>query len=147
MKELELINENKIGVAKDHTEIKEMLDGQFRGETGEVGLYLAMARVAQREGYGEIAEVLKRIAFEEAEHAARFAELTGKISTCTKDNLAQMLQGELGANKMKKKIASKAKEENLDEVHDFVDESSRDEARHACMLKGMIDRYFGNAIK
>lgn len=142
MEDLGLVIENKIGVAKDSEEIKKMLEGQFRGETGEVGLYLAMARVAQREGYGEIAEVLKRISKEEAEHAARFAELTGKISCNTKDNLEQMMRGEIGANKMKKQIATKAKEENLDEVHDFVDESAKDEGRHAKMLKGMIDRYF-----
>ncbi|GAA0732075.1 ferritin-like domain-containing protein [Clostridium oceanicum] len=142
MEDLGLVTENKIGVAKDSEEIKKMLEGQFRGETGEVGLYLAMARVAQREGYGEIAEVLKRISKEEAEHAARFAELTGKISCNTKDNLEQMMRGEIGANKMKKQIATKAKEENLDEVHDFVDESAKDEGRHAKMLKGMIDRYF-----
>lgn len=142
MKDLGLINENQLGITKDNEEIKKMIDGQFRGETGEVGLYLAMARVAQREGYGEVGEVLKRIAQEEAEHAARFAELNGKISCCTKDNLEQMLQGEVAANKQKKQIATKAKEANLDEVHDFVDESSRDEARHAQILKGLIDRYF-----
>lgn len=101
-----------------------------------------MARVAQRQGFPEIAEVLKVIATEEAEHAARYAELNGKISDCTKENLQKMLQGEIGSNKMKKSLAVKAKEENIDEVHDFIDEASRDEARHAKMLKGLLDRYF-----
>ncbi|MCY6369295.1 ferritin-like domain-containing protein [Clostridium ganghwense] len=142
MQKLDLINETQLGVAKANEEIKSMLEGQFRGETGEVGLYLAMARAAQNEGYGEIGEVLKRIAHEEAEHAARFAELTGKISGSTKENVENMLRGEIGANKSKKNIATKAKELGLDEVHDFVDESSRDEARHAKILNGILERYF-----
>lgn len=137
---MDSLNENKIGAAKDHEELKQALEGQFRGETGEVGLYLAMARTAQREGLPEIGEVLKRIAWEEADHAARYAELNGKISTKTIDNLTMMYKGELGSNKIKKDLAVKAKEANLDEVHDFIDEASRDEARHAHMLKGLIDK-------
>lgn len=137
---MELINENKIGLAKG-TAIEEYVEMNFKGETAEVGLYLAMARQAQREGYPEIAEVLKRIAFEEAEHAARYAELNGKIST-TKENLQKMLSGEQTANKGKKEAAVKAKENNIDEAHDLFDETSRDEARHARMLKGLLDRYF-----
>ncbi|MDT3700653.1 MAG: ferritin family protein [Thermincola sp.] len=138
----ELINEDKIGVAKGSS-VADIIEGQFRGETAEVGLYLAMARQAQREGYPEIAEILKIIAIEEAEHAAHFAELNGKISTSTKENLQKMLAGEIGANKVKREGALKAKEENIDHAHDFLDESSRDEARHANMLEGMLKRYFG----
>lgn len=142
MNELDFTNVNKFGVTEGHEEIKKSIEGQFRGETGEVGLYLAMARAAQREGYPEIGEVLRRIAFEEAEHSVRYAELNGKISCCTKDNLEQMLKGEIGSNKYKKDLADKAKEANLEEVYQFIDEASRDEARHAQMLKGMLDRYF-----
>jgi len=137
----ELINENKIGVTKG-TGVESIIDGQFRGETSEVGLYLAMARQAQREGFPEIAEVLKTIAMEEAEHAAHFAELNGKISTCTKENLEKMLAGEIGANKVKREGALKAKEENIDHAHDYLDESSRDEGRHANMLEGMLKLFW-----
>lgn len=142
MVDLKFDNVNCLGITKDNEEIKKAIDGQFRGETGEIGLYIAMARMAQREGYPEIGEVLKRIAWEEAEHAARYAELNGKFSCLTKDNLEQMLQGEIGSNKYKTDLAKKCKEMGLDEVHDFIDEAAKDEARHAQMLKGMLDRYF-----
>lgn len=115
---------------------------EFRGETIEVGLYLAMARQAQREGFPEIAEVLKAIAFEEAWHAARFAELNGMISTDTKLNIEKMLNGEIEANNGKKQKALKAKEAGMDEAHDALDESSRDEARHAKALQGILTKYF-----
>jgi rubrerythrin len=138
---MELINLNKIGVAKG-TAVEDAVLMNFKGETEEVGLYLAMARQAQREGYPEIAEVLKRIAWEEADHAARFAELNGLISENTKANLEKMLLGELGANNGKKQAAIKAKEVNVDEAHDLLDESSRDEARHHLMLKGLLKRFF-----
>lgn len=140
--DLDLINEVKLGVTKG-TELEEAVDMNFKGETSEVGLYLAMARQAQREGYPEVAEVLKRIAWEEAEHASHFAELNGKISSSTKENIEKMLKGEQGANKGKREAAVKAKEMGIDHAHDYFDESSRDEARHAQMLKGMLDRYFG----
>lgn len=139
----ELVNIDKLGVTKG-TSLEDIVEGQFKGETSETGLYLAMARQAQRQGYPEVAEVLKRIAWEEAEHAARFAELNGKISTDTKENLEKMLKGEIGANKVKREAAVKAKEEDIDPAHDFFDESSRDEARHAQMLEGLIKRYFNN---
>lgn len=138
---MELVNENKLGVAKG-TALQEAVDMEFKGETWEVGIYLAMARQAQREGYPEVAEVLKAIAFEEAWHAARFAELNGKISASTKENIEKMLKGELEANKGKREAAVKAKENGLDEVHDALDESSRDEARHARALQGLLERYF-----
>lgn len=137
---MELINENKIGVTKG-TVVEEDINMNFKGETAEVGLYLAMAKQAQREGYAEIAEVLKRIAQEEADHAARYAELNGKIAT-TEENLRDMLEGEIAANKSKKEAATKAKQNDIDEAHDVFDETSRDEARHAKMLKGLLERYF-----
>jgi len=138
---MELVNTNKLGVAKG-TPMEELATANFKGETHEVGLYLAMARQAQRNGYPEIAEALKRIAWEEAEHAARYAELNGLISENTKENLEKMLNGEIGANKGKREAALKAKEANIDEAHDLFDESSRDEARHATMLKGLLERFF-----
>ena len=101
-----------------------------------------MARQAQREGYPEIAEALKRIAWEEAEHAARYAELNGLISERTKENLEKMLDGEMGANNGKRQAAVKAKEVNVDEAHDLFDESSWDEARRHLMLKGLLRRFF-----
>ncbi len=140
---MEIINEHKIGVSKG-TAVEDEVMANFKGECTEVGLYLAMARQAQRDGYPEIAGALKTIAWEEAEHAAQFAELNGLVSTNTKDNLEKMLAGEIGANNGKKQAATKAKENNIDPAHDFFDESSRDEARHARMLKGLLDRFFAN---
>lgn len=138
---LDLINENKIGVAKG-TAVEDAVDRNFEGETSEVGLYLAMSRQAQQEGYPEIADALVSIAWDEAWHAAHFAELNGMISESTKENLEKMLAGEVGANKGKRKAAVKAKEENIDHAHDFFDESSRDEGRHAKALDGLLNRYF-----
>lgn len=140
MNDLEFSLKNELGIAKSNEELKNSLNSQFIGETGEVGLYLAMARVAQRAGYPEVAEVLKVIAWEEAEHAAQYAELTGKISDCTKTNITQMINGELGSNKFKAELAAKAKAANLEELYTFIDHAARDEARHACMLKGLLDR-------
>lgn len=138
---MDIVNVNKLGVSRG-TAVEEAVTANFRGETQEIGLYLAMARQAQREGYPEIAETLKRIAWEEADHAARYAELNGLISENTKENLEKMLNGEIGANKGKRESAVKAKEANIDEAHDLFDESSRDEARHAMMLNGLINRFF-----
>jgi rubrerythrin len=138
---MELVNVNKLGVSKG-TAVEEAVMSNFRGETQEVGLYLAMAMQAQREGYPEIAEALKRIAWEEADHAARYAELNGLISGRTKENLEKMLNGEMGANKGKRESAVKARDANLEEAQDLFNESSRDEARHAMMLKGLLERFF-----
>lgn len=138
---MELIIKNEIGCAVG-TAVEEAVNKNFKGETMETGLYLAMARQAQREGYPEIAEVLKTIAMEEAWHAARFAELNGLISESTKENLINMLNGERMANKGKREAAIKAKENGLDEAHDILDESARDEARHAMSLEGLLNRYF-----
>ncbi len=136
-----LIQENKLGEAKG-TPLEEAAEANFQGETGEVGLYLAMARIAQQEGYPEVGEVLKTIASEEAQHAARYALLNGKVSSNTKTNLQTMLAGEQGANRGKREAAIKAKTEASDEVHEVFDESSRDEGRHANMLQGLLQRYF-----
>ncbi len=137
----ELIIENQLGAAKGSV-VEEAVEKNFAGETMEVGLYLAMARQAQREGYPEIAAVLEKIAFEEAWHAARFAELNGKISPSTKENIEKMLQGEKMANQGKRKAAVSAKENGIDAAHDFFDESAKDEARHARALEGLLKRYF-----
>ncbi|PKM83394.1 MAG: rubrerythrin family protein [Firmicutes bacterium HGW-Firmicutes-14] len=134
--------ENEIGAARGSV-VEEHVERNFKGETMEVGLYLAMARQAQREGYPEIAEVLKSIAMDEAWHAARFAELNGLISTLTKENIESMLKGETMANKGKREAALMARENGLDEAHDAFDESARDEARHALALEGLLKRYFG----
>ncbi len=138
---MELISENKIGVAKG-TPVEEAVEANFRGETSEVGLYLAMAKQAQREGYPEVAQVLRSIAADEAEHAASYAEMNGKISPSTKENIKKMLAGEQAANRGKREAALKAKEAGVDEAHDFFDVSARDEARHARALQGILDRYF-----
>lgn len=140
MSELQFAVTNELGIAKDNEELKNSLNGQFNGETAEVGLYLAMARVAQRAGYAEAAEVLKVIAWEEAEHAAQYAELTGRVSDCTKTNITQMMNGEVGANIFKTDLAAKAKAANLTELYTFIDHAARDEARHACMLEGLLKR-------
>ena len=124
------------------TEVEQAVEGNFKGETSEVGLYLAMSHQAQREGFPEIAEVLKSIAWEEAWHGARYAELGGRISESTKENLEKMLKGECEANKGKREAAVKAKEIGVDPAHDAFDESSRDEGRHARALEGLLNRYF-----
>ena len=138
---MDLINEHEIGTCKG-TDVEKEVQTNFEGECKEVGMYLAMARQAQRNGLPEVGEVLKRIAFEEAEHASHFAEMNGVISTSLKENIEMMLSGEQMANKEKKAAATKAKECGLDPAHDFFDESSRDEGRHARMLAGLLERYF-----
>jgi len=138
---MEIINEHKIGVTKG-TAVENDVTMNFKGETHEVGIYLAMARQAQRQGFPEVADTLKTIAWEEAMHAAQFAEMNGLISEDTKTNLQNMINGEIGANNGKKAAAKLAKQNDLDPAHDFFDESSRDEARHAQMLMGLVKRYF-----
>jgi rubrerythrin len=138
----EKMYENKPGVAKG-TPVEEIVDANFAGETAALGLYLAMARQAQREGYPEISEAFKSIAFEEAWHAARYAELNGKISLSTLENLEKRSKGEQDSSRSKHEAALKAKEAGIDEAHDFFEESARDEARHASVLEGLLKRYFG----
>ncbi len=137
----ELGNVNKLGSAKGSA-VEDAVNANFQGETAEVGLYLAMSRQAQREGLPEIAEALKSLAMDEAWHAARFAELNGKISESTKEKLEKMLAGEQGANKGKKAASVKANEAGVEEAGNFFDESSKDEARHAKTLEGLLKRYF-----
>jgi len=137
-------DEHRIGVAKDvDPEIVESLRLHFMGECTEVGMYLAMSRQADREGYPEVAEAYKRIAFEEAEHAAKFAELLGEVvDVSTKKNLEMRVAAEHGATQGKKDIAVKAKQLNLDAVHDTVHEMCKDEARHGMAFQGLLKRYF-----
>lgn len=138
---LDIIDWDKIGCAKDSV-VKDDLKMQFEGECAEVGMYIAMSRQAEREGYAEIAETMKRVAFEEAVHAAKFCELIGGISESTEENLIKLVMGESGANHGKKEIATKAKAANEDAVHDFVHEACKDEARHASAFAGLLKRYF-----
>ncbi len=137
-------DEHKIGVAQGvDAEILEGLRANFVGECTEVGMYLAMSRQADREGYPEIAEAYKRIAFEEADHAARFAELLGEVVfPDTKKNLELRAEAEFGACKGKKDIATKAKQLNYDAIHDTVHEMCKDEARHGSAFEGLLKRYF-----
>lgn len=137
-------DEHKIGVASDvDNEIVEGLRANFIGECTEVGMYLAMSRQADREGLPEIGEAYKRIAFEESEHASKFAELLGEVvKPNTKENLKARVEAEYGACDGKKKLASLAKEKNLDAIHDTVHEMCKDEARHGRAFKGLLDRYF-----
>jgi len=142
---LQWADEHRIGVAKDvDPEIIEGLRANFMGECTEVGMYLAMSRQADREGFPEIAEAYKRIAFEEAEHAAKFAELLGEVVVAdTKKNLQMRVEAEYGACSGKKELAAKAKQLNLDAIHDTVHEMCKDEARHGKAFKGLLERYFG----
>ena len=137
-------DEHRIGVAKDvDSEVLEGLRANFVGECTEVGMYLAMSRQADREGYPEIAEAYKRYAFEEAEHAAKFAELLGEVvTTSTKKNLELRAEAEFGACDGKMKLAKRAKELNLDAIHDTVHEMAKDEARHGRGFDGLLSRYF-----
>ena len=125
---------------------KFIIDGlrsNFEGECSEVGMYLAMARVAHREGYPEIGLYWEKAAYEEAEHAAKFAELLGEVVTdSTKKNLEMRVDAENGATAGKTDLAKRAKELGLDAIHDTVHEMARDEARHGKALKGLLDRYF-----
>ena len=136
--------EHVVGVAKGAPEdILMGLRENFQGECTEVGMYLAMARVAHREGYPEIGLYWEKAAYEEAEHAAKFAELLGEVVTdSTKKNLEMRVEAECGATAGKMAIAKKAKELNLDAIHDTVHEMARDEARHGKAFKGLLERYF-----
>jgi rubrerythrin len=136
--------EHVVGIAKNvEQDIKDDLRAHFNGECSEVGMYLAMSRVAEREGYPEIAEAFKRYAFEEAEHAAKFAEMLGEVITdSTKKNLELRVEAEHGACGGKFDIAKRAKERNYDAIHDSVHEMARDEARHCQGFAGLLKRYF-----
>ena len=125
----------------DEAMIKD-LEAHFNGECTEVGMYLAMSRQADREGYPEVAEAYKRYAFEEAEHCAKFAELLGDVVWDTKTNLEKRMVAECGACEDKMRIARIAKERNLDAIHDTVHEMAKDEARHGKGFEGLFNRYF-----
>ena len=133
-----------VGVAKGvDEEILQGLRENFAGECTEVGMYIAMSRQADREGYPEVAEAYKRIAWEEAEHAAKFAELLGEVLVAdTKENLIARVAAENGACKGKKAIAVRAKELGLDAIHDTVHEMCKDEARHGFAFQGLLKRHF-----
>ncbi len=136
--------EHVLGGGMDAPE--DIIDGlrsNFQGECSEVGMYLAMARVAYREGYPEVGAYWEKAAYEEAEHAAKFAELLGEVVTdSTKKNLQMRVEAENGATEGKTELAKKAKALGLDAIHDTVHEMARDEARHGKAFKGLLDRYF-----
>ncbi len=137
-------DEHKVGIAQGlDEEVVQGLRENFMGECTEVGMYLAMSRQAEREGYPEVAEAYKRYAFEEAEHAAKFAELLGEVVHAdTKKNLQLRADAEQGACAGKLKLAKRAKELGYDAVHDTVHEMAKDEARHGCGFDGLLKRYF-----
>ena len=136
--------EHEVGVAQGASEdIMADLRANFEGEWCEVGMYLAMARVAHREGYPEIGLYWEKAAYEEAEHAAKFAELLGEVLTnSTKKNLEMRIEAENGATEGKFDLAKRAKAANLDAIHDTVHEMARDEARHGKAFQGLLNRYF-----
>ncbi len=139
--------EHEVGVGKAEGVPQEIIDGlraNFNGECTEVGMYLAMARVAHREGYPEIGLYWEKAAYEEAEHAAKFAELLGEVvTTSTKKNLELRVEAENGATAGKFDLAKLAKQLNLDAIHDTVHEMAKDEARHGRAFAGLLERYFG----
>ena len=140
---IQFVTEHDAGVAKGcDDEMIADLNAHFMGECTEVGMYLAMSRQADREGYPEIAEAFKRYAWEEAEHAAKFAELLGDVVWDTKTNLEKRMNAEAGANEDKMRIARRAKELNLDAIHDTVHEMAKDEARHGKGFEGLFNRHF-----
>jgi rubrerythrin len=141
---MNFVCEHHVGDGKvDDAEVTEGLKAHFAGECTEVGMYLAMSRVADREGYPEVAEAYKRIAFEEAEHAAKFAELLGEVvSSSTKKNLEMRVEAECGATAAKLDIATRAKQLGYDAIHDTVHEMAKDEARHGRAFEGLLNRYF-----
>lgn len=142
--ELQWADEHRIGIAEGlDDEILEALRANFMGECTEVGMYIAMSRQADREGYPEVGEAYKRIAWEEAEHASKFAEILGEVVVpSTKSNLSARVEAEYGACEGKKNLATLAKQNNLDAIHDTVHEMCKDEARHGRAFKGLLDRYF-----
>jgi len=138
-------DQHRIGVAKGvDAEVLEGLRAHFAGECTEIGMYLAMSRQADREGFPEVAEAYKRIAFEEAEHASKFGEMLGEVLVAdTKANLAARVEAEFGACNGKLGIAKRAKELGYDAIHDTVHEMCKDEARHGQVFEGLLKRYFG----
>ncbi len=142
--ELKWADEHRIGIGQGlDDEILEGLRANFMGECTEVGMYLAMSRQADREGYPEVAEAYARIAYEEADHASRFAEMLGEVvEASTENNLKARVEAEYGAAEGKLKLAKLAKEQGLDAIHDSVHEMCKDEARHGRAFLGLLNRYF-----
>lgn len=142
--DLVFADEHRIGsIDLIDSSLIEDLRANFLGECTEVGMYLAMGRQADREGYPEVAEAYKRIAYEEADHASKFAELLGEVvKPSTQANLKARVEAEYGACEGKKKLATLAKKLNADAIHDTVHEMCKDEARHGKAFKGLLDRYF-----
>lgn len=141
--ELNFVTEHVLGIAKDtDDEMRHDLNAQFMAEATEVGMYLAMSRQADREGYPEIAEAFRRYAFEEADHCARIAELLGEVVWDTKTNLDKRMRAEAGACEEKMRIARRAKQLDLDAIHDTIHEMAKDEARHGQGFQGLYKRYF-----
>jgi len=145
---LQFVTEHELGIADaipagaDGDFVRQGLKDHFMGECTEVGMYLAMSRQADREGYPEIAEAFKRYAYEEADHASRFAEMLGEVVWDTKTNVEKRMMAEEGACKGKMEIAKVAKQLNLDAIHDSVHEMAKDEARHGAGFQGLFNRYF-----
>ncbi len=140
MNMLNLTIENSIGETKG-TNLERAVKQNFNGEVSEAGIYLAMARLAQRQGYPEIAEVLKTIAWEEAEHASVFAELNGMIQEDIFDNIKQMIEGEIFSNKNKREAAEMAEKLGIESARDYFNIFAKDEGRHARMLEGILRKY------
>lgn len=142
--ELYWADEHRIGAAKDvDAEVLQGLRANFVGECTEIGMYLAMSRQADREGFPEVAEAYRRIALEEADHAAKFAELLGEVLIAdTRTNLKMRVEAEYGACQGKKDLATRAKQLNYDAIHDTVHEMCKDEARHGAAFAGLLQRYF-----
>jgi rubrerythrin len=142
--EREWADEHRIGIAQGVDErVIEGLKLNFTGECSEIGMYLAMSRAADREGLPEVAEAYKRIAYEEADHASKFAELLGEVvSSSTKENLSKRVEAEFGATAGKKELATLAKQLGYDAIHDTVHEMCKDEARHGKAFEGLLKRYF-----
>ena len=145
--EEDFATKHELGAARKEDADAEMikdLETHFNGECGEVGMYLAMSRQADREGYPEIGLYWEKAAYEEAEHAAKFAELLGEVLTdSTAKNLAMRVEAECGATEGKMKLARRAKELGYDAIHDTVHEMAKDEARHGKAFEGLLNRYFG----
>lgn len=141
--ELQFACEHILGYAKStDDEMRKDLNAHYVAEATEVGMYLAMARQADREGYPEIARAFEKYAYEEAEHCAKFAELLGEVVWDTKTNLEKRMMAEAGACEDKLRIAKRAKAMDLDPIHDTVHEMARDEARHGAGFQGLYNRYF-----
>ena len=140
MSDLKFSIKDTLDIAKDNQELKEILTKYFNSESGGTGLYFAMAKVAQYTGYPEIAEVLKSMGLEEAEHAAQYAILSGKVSGDIKIDIEKMMRSEAGVSKPLGELAEKAEASGLSELAAIVKNAYKDEAKHACMLEGLLKR-------